>query len=241
MSGGLSPLVAYAAGALTILSPCVLPLVPIVLGSAAQRHRWGPLALALGLVASFTLTGFIIATIGASAGLNTQTIRLWSAILLLIVGIVLIVPRWQALFEHAAGPLANWAGERQARLERFGLAGQAGIGVLLGLVWSPCVGPTLGAATLLAAQGKNLGQVALVMAAFALGIATVLLILALFAQSLLARWRGRLMAAGTRGRRVLGVLIVLVGLLIITGADHHLETAIIDVLPDWVTNLSTSL
>lgn len=241
MSGSLSPAVAYAAGALTILSPCVLPLIPIVLGSAAQRHRWGPLALALGLVASFTLTGFAIATIGASAGLNPITIRLWSAVLLLIVGVVLVVPRLQALFEHAAGPLANWAGERQARLEQFGLAGQAGIGVLLGLVWSPCVGPTLGAATVLAAQGKDLGQVALVMGAFALGIATVLLILALFAQTLMARWRGRLMEAGTRGRRVLGVLIVLVGVLIITGTDHQLEAVIIGVLPDWVTDLSTSL
>lgn len=241
MSGNLSPLVAYAAGALTILSPCVIPLVPIVLGSAAQRHRWGPLALALGLVASFTLTGFVIATIGASSGLNAQTIRISSAVLLLIVGIVLIVPKLQAVFEHAAGPLASWAGERQARLEQFGLAGQAGIGVLLGLVWSPCVGPTLGAATLLAAQGKNLGQVALVMAAFALGIATVLLVVALLAQSVLARWRGRLMAAGTRGRRVLGVLIALVGVLIVTGLDHRLEAAVIGVLPDWVANLTTSL
>ena len=241
MSGSLSPIVAYAAGALTILSPCVLPLVPIVLGSAAQRHRWGPLALALGLVASFTLTGFLIATVGASIGLNTETVRLWSAVLLLVVGIVLIVPRLQAQFEHAAGPLANWAGERQARLERFGLAGQAGIGVLLGLVWSPCVGPTLGAATVLAAQGKNLSQVALVMAAFALGIASVLLVIALLAQSVLTRWRSKLMSAGTRGKRVLGGLIALVALLIITGTDHSLEAVIIGVLPDWVTNLTTSL
>lgn len=241
MSGSLSPIIAYAAGALTILSPCVIPLVPIVLGSAAQRHRWGPLALALGLVTSFTATGFIIATVGASIGLNTETIRWWTAVLLLIVGIVLIVPRLQAMFEHAAGPLASWAGERQARLERFGLAGQAGIGVLLGLVWSPCVGPTLGAATVLAAQGKDLGQVAQVMAAFALGIASVLVIVALLAQNVLARWRGRLMSAGTRGRRVLGVLIVLVAALIITGTDHKLEAAVIGVLPDWVTNLTTSL
>lgn len=241
MSGSLSPLVAYAAGALTILSPCVLPLVPIVLGSAAQRHRWGPLALALGLVVSFTATGFMVATLGASIGLDSQSVRVWSAVLLLLVGVVLIVPGLQHLFERAAGPLANWASERQARLERFGLAGQAGIGVLLGLVWSPCVGPTLGAATVLAAQGKNLGEVALVMGAFALGIATVLLILALFAQRLLSRWRGRLMAAGTGGRRVLGALIVLVGALILTGTDHNLEAAVIGVLPDWVTNLTTSL
>lgn len=241
MNNHLNPLVAYVAGVLTILSPCVIPLVPIVLGSAAQRHRLGPLALALGLVASFTLAGFAIATIGASIGLDSETIRTWSAVFLLIIGVILLVPALQTFFEHIIGPLANWAGERQARLERFGLAGQAGIGVLLGLVWSPCVGPTLGAATLLAAQGKNLGQVAFVMLAFALGIATVLLVMALATQSLLARWRGRLMSAGTRGRRILGALIVVVGVLIVTGMDRSLETAVLGVLPDWVTNLTTSL
>lgn len=241
MGSHLHPLVAYAAGALTILSPCVLPLVPIVLGSAAQRHRWGPLALAAGLVLSFTLTGFALATIGASAGLDGGTIRWWSALLLLLVGVVLLVPAWQTRFEHAFSPVANWAGERQAKLERFGLAGQAGIGVLLGLVWSPCVGPTLGAATVLAAQGKDLSEVAFVMLAFALGIASVLLAMAFVAQSALARWRGRLMSAGAQGRRVLGVLLVLVGVLIMSGADHRLETALIGVTPDWVSNLTTSL
>jgi cytochrome c-type biogenesis protein len=241
MSGNLNPLVAYAAGVLTILSPCVIPLVPIVLGSAAQRHRLGPLALSLGLVASFTLMGFAVATIGASIGLDSETVRTWSAGLLLLVGVVLVVPPLQHFFERLITPLANWAGERQARLERFGLLGQAGIGVLLGLVWSPCVGPTLGAATVLAAQGRNLAQVAFVMLAFALGIATVLMAMALATQSLLARWRGKLMSAGTRGRRVLGALIVLVGVLIISGTDRYLEATIVGVLPDWVTILTTSL
>jgi cytochrome c-type biogenesis protein len=241
MSGQLNPLVAYVAGVLTILSPCVIPLVPIVLGSAAQRHRLGPLALALGLVASFTLVGFAVATVGASIGLDSEAVRTWSAVLLLLVGVVLVVPGLQHLFERLISPLANWAGERQARLERFGLMGQAGIGVLLGLVWSPCVGPTLGAATVLAAQGKDLAQVAFVMMAFALGIATVLLVMALATQNLLARWRGRLMSAGARGRQVLGALIVLVGMLILTHSDRYLEAAIVGVLPDWVTNLTTSL
>jgi cytochrome c biogenesis protein CcdA len=241
MHHNLNPLVAYLAGVLTILSPCVIPLVPIVLGSAAQRHRFGPLALALGLVASFTLAGFAIATIGASVGLDSASIRTWSAVLLLLIGVILLVPALQTWFEHLIAPLANLAGERQARLERFGLAGQAGIGVLLGLVWSPCVGPTLGAATVLAAQGRNLGQVAFVMLAFALGIASVLLVMAFATQSLLSRWRGRLMSAGTRGRRVLGGLIVVVGALIVTGLDRSLETAVLGVLPDWLTNLTTSL
>lgn len=72
MSNALNPVLAYAAGALTILSPCVLPLVPIVLGSAAQRHRFGPLALATGLVISFSLTGFALATVGEAAGIDVR-------------------------------------------------------------------------------------------------------------------------------------------------------------------------
>ena len=241
MSGALNPALAFAAGALTILSPCVLPLVPIVLGSAAQKHRFGPLALAVGLVVSFTVTGFVLATLSDTLGLDGDLFRTVGAVLLLLIGIALIVPQVQALAERAAAPLANWAGQRQARLERFGLAGQAGIGVLLGLVWSPCVGPTLGAATLLAVQGQDLGEVALVMAAFGLGIAAVLLAIGLAARSLMARWRGRLMSAGKGGKRVLGVLVAAVGVLILTGGDRVFEGLVVSISPEWLTNLTTAI
>ena len=232
---------AYAAGALTILSPCVLPLVPIVLGSAAQKHRLGPFALAAGLVVSFTATGFLLATLGDALGLDGDLFRIVGAVALIAVGVALILPRVQALAERAAGPLANWAGQRQDRLERFGLVGQAGIGVLLGLVWSPCVGPTLGAATVLAAQGQDLGEVAVVMAAFGLGIASVLLLIGLAARSLLAKWRGRLSSAGNRGKKILGTLVIAVGLLIISGADHGFEALVLGLSPDWLTDLTTSI
>jgi cytochrome c biogenesis protein CcdA len=241
MSGAFKPLVAYAAGALTILSPCVLPLVPIVLGSAAQKHRLGPLALAAGLVVSFSVTGFVIATFGATPGLDGQLYRQVGAVLLLGIGLTLVAPRLQALMERAAWPLANWGGRRQVELERFGLAGQAGIGGLLGLVWSPCVGPTLGAATLLAAQGRDLGEVALVMAGFGCGIASVLLVIVMTARSLIMRWRGRIMTAGNGGRKALGVLVITVGLLLITGGDHLLEGWLVSASPDWLIDLTTSI
>jgi cytochrome c-type biogenesis protein len=241
VSSALNPVLAYAAGALTILSPCVLPLVPIILGSAAQKHRFGPLALAGGLVISFTVTGFVIATVGESLGLDNDVIRLVGAAVLGLIGLALVVPQFQRISERLATPLASWAGARQAGLERFGLAGQAGIGVLLGLVWSPCVGPTLGAATVLAAQGQDLAEVAFVMAAFGLGIATVLLLFALVARSALTRWRGRLMSAGSGGKKALGGLLVAVGLLIFTGTDHLIEGTILSVSPDWLTNLTTAI
>lgn len=237
----LNPVLAYAAGALTILSPCVLPLVPIVLGSAGQSHRYGPLALAAGLVLSFTGVGFALATVGAASGFDGDWVRYFGAALLLLAGIALLVPKLQYWLQGAAAPLSAWASERQSGLERFGLAGQFGIGALLGLVWSPCVGPTLGAATVLAAQGQNLGAVALTMAAFGLGIATVLVVLAMATKSLLAQWRGKLMTAGSGGKRVLGTLLAVVGVLIITGGDHLIEGVLVTITPDWLADLTTSI
>ncbi|HEV7234182.1 MAG TPA: cytochrome c biogenesis CcdA family protein [Sphingorhabdus sp.] len=241
MSGSLNPLLAYAAGMLTILSPCVLPLVPIVLASAGQAHRWGPFALAAGLVVSFTGIGFLVATAGVSSGIDGDAFRMLGAVLLVAAGLLLLVPQAQSWLTRVATPLADWANARQARMERFGLAGQAGIGVLLGLVWSPCIGPTLGAATVLAAQGTDLGGVALVMAAFGLGIATVLVALALVTRGLLQRWRGRLMQAGGRGKVVLGGVLMVVGLLVFTGGDKLIESAIIAASPDWLIEASTAV
>jgi cytochrome c-type biogenesis protein len=239
MASGLSPVLAFGAGALTILSPCVLPLVPIVLSSAAQRHRFGPLALATGLVLSFTTVGFLVATLGASSGFDGEIIRIFGAVMLVVAGIFLLSSKAQALATRLATPLANWGNARQDGLERFGLGGQAGIGVLLGIVWSPCVGPTLGAATVLAAQGENLGEVALVMLAFGMGIATVLLVLATLTRSALSRWRGRMMATGATGKNMLGGLLVFVGVLIFTGYDRVLEGVLVTASPDWLTELTT--
>ncbi|MBC2668475.1 cytochrome c biogenesis CcdA family protein [Novosphingobium piscinae] len=241
MADVLSPVLAYAAGALTILSPCILPLVPIVLGSAAQAHPRGPLALAGGLVGSFTLTGLLLATLGTASGFEGDWVRLAGAALLIAAGLALVVPAAQGLLTRAAAPLAVWANARQAGMERYGLAGQAAIGVLLGLVWSPCVGPTLGAATVLAAQGENLSMVGLTMAAFGCGIASVLLALAFATRSLLAQWRGRLMRAGGTGKRVLGGLLMVVGMLIITGGDKLIEGVLVSASPDWLVDLTTSI
>lgn len=241
MADVLSPMLAFAAGALTILSPCVLPLVPIVLGSAAQAHRRGPLALAAGLVVSFTLTGFLLATLGAASGFDGDWVRLFGAALLVAAGVALLVPSVQAMLTRAATPLADWANAQQAGMERYGLAGQTAIGVLLGLVWSPCVGPTLGAATVLASQGENLAMVAVTMAAFGLGIASVLLVLASATRALLARWRGRLMTAGGAGKQVLGGLLMLVGVLIFTGGDKLVEGVLVAASPDWLVDLTTAI
>ena len=236
----LNPLLGFAAGALTILSPCVLPLVPIVLNSALQKSKWGPLVLSAGLVLSFTVVGFLIAAVGVSSGFDASIVAQFGAILLVTVGLVLLVPAAQNALTKLASPLANWASQKQQGLERFGLFGQAMIGVLLGLIWSPCVGPTLGAATVLAAEGKDLVSAATVMFAFGLGIASVLLALAFATRTLLSRWRGTMMSAGGRGKAVLGGILVAVGVMVLTGADKYIEGTLVQMSPDWLIDLTVS-
>lgn len=230
---------ALLAGVLSTLSPCVLPLLPIVLGAAASEHRLGPAALAAGLAISFTAIGLFVATIGFAAGLDTGFFRLVAATLLIGVGVVLLVPRLQEQFALAAAPASNWAGGYADNFAPTSLAGQFGLGLLLGAVWSPCVGPTLGAASILAAKGEDLGQVALTMLAFGLGAALPLLLIGLLSREAMQRWRARLMETGRTGKTILGLLLVTVGLLVASDLDKRIETILVDASPVWLTELTT--
>jgi cytochrome c biogenesis protein CcdA len=230
---------AFLAGCLSVLSPCVLPLLPIVLGTAASEHRLGPLALAGGLAISFTAIGLFVATVGFAMGLDTDVFRTISAVLLIAVGVLLLVPRLQEQFAVAAGPVSQWAGGYLDNFAATGLVGQFGLGLLLGAVWSPCVGPTLGAASLLAAKGENLGQVAITMLAFGIGAALPLMLLGFLSREAMQRWKGRMMEAGRGGKALLGVLLLAIGVLIASGLDKRLETALVDASPDWLTTLTT--
>jgi cytochrome c-type biogenesis protein len=230
---------ALLAGVLSVLSPCVLPLLPIVLGTAASQHRLGPAALAAGLALSFTAIGLFVATIGFAAGLDTGVFRTVSAVLLIGVGAVLLVPRLQEQFALAAAPVSNWAGFYADSFTPGGLAGQFGLGLLLGAVWSPCVGPTLGAASVLAAKGEDLVQVALTMLAFGIGAALPLMLLGTLSREAMMRWRGRLMETGRTGKTLLGLVLIAVGLLVATNLDKRLETILVDASPEWLTQLTT--
>jgi len=230
---------AAAAGVLSALSPCVLPLVPIVLGSAATEHRHGPLALAAGLALSFTAVGLFIATAGFAMGLDAGAFRLMGGMLMLVLGLVLMMPRMQAQLAVAAGPIGNWTEQHLSGFSTAGLRGQFAVGALLGVVWAPCVGPTLGAASVMAARGENLGEVALTMLVFGIAAAAPLLLLGSLSREAFVRMRGRLLASGTGAKRLLGGAILLVGLLILSGADKRLETWLIDVSPLWLSELTT--
>ena len=232
---------ALVAGVLSTLSPCVLPLVPIVIGTAATELRYGPLALASGLALSFTAIGLFVATLGFAVGLDASVFRTAAAVILIGLGIVLLAPTLQQQVAVAAGPAGNWVQNQFGRFSSAGLRGQFGVGLLLGAVWSPCAGPTLGAASVLASQGTNLLEVALTMALFGIGAALPLLIIGTLSRAHMMRLRGRLMSAGQGLRTAMGALLVAVGIAVITGADKTIEAWLVERSPQWLTWLTTSV
>lgn len=230
---------AFIAGILSILSPCVLPLLPIVLGAAAAQHRLGPLALSGGLALSFTVIGLAVASLGVTLGLDTSVFRSTAAVLLVGIGAILLVPAFQARFALAATPLAGWTEQRFGGFSREGWGGQFGVGLLLGAVWSPCVGPTLGAASLAASQAGNLPWVGLTMLAFGLGAALPLMALGTLSREAMLGWRDRMRHAGGPIKQAFGALLVVAGVLILSGYDKRIETVLVDASPAWLTSLTT--
>lgn len=230
---------ALLAGVLSTLSPCVLPLLPIVVGTAMGEHRYGPVALATGLALSFVAIGLFVATIGFAIGLDQDVFRSVSAVMLIAVGGLLLAPRLQSQFALAAGPVSNWIQSGTGGLSTTGLRGQFIVGVMLGAVWAPCVGPTLGAASVLAAKGENLGAVALTMLAFGIGAALPLVAIGTMSREVQARWRGRLMAMGANGKKAMGAILLGVGVLILSGLDKRIEALLVEASPAWLTELTT--
>ena len=152
--------------------------------------------LAMGLAVSFVAIGLFVATVGYSIGLDTELFRNVAAALMIAVGVILLVPRFQERLALAGAPLATWSDRHFSASRQGGLSGQISVGLLLGAVWSPCVGPTLGAASILAAQGRDLGEVVATMLAFGLGAALPLAALGLLSREAVLRWRTRLTSGG---------------------------------------------
>jgi cytochrome c biogenesis protein CcdA len=229
----------FLAGLFSVLSPCVLPILPLVLGAALAVNRAGVVLLAVGMALSFVVVGMFIATIGFAIGIDGDALRWVSALLLGAFGLVLLLSGLQTAFARAVAPVGNASNRLLARLAPSGAGGQFVLGLILGAVWSPCVGPTLGAASLLAAQRQNLGAVAAVMLAFGLGAAIPLLVLGTLSRAAMLRWRGRMLQVGRAGKMLVGGVSLAVALLIVTGLDRSLEVGLVEASPDWLTALTT--
>ena len=232
---------AYAAGLLTLINPCVLPVLPIVLATALQASRHGPAVLALGMSLSFVGLGMAVTVFGYAIGLTQEDIAKGGALLMVGFGLVLLVPRFSAVFSTATAGVAASADSGLDTVDRATLRGQFLGGLLLGAVWSPCIGPTLGGAISLASQGVNLLWAGLIMVAFALGVSTVILCLGYGARTTLQRRQAFMRRVAHAARPAMGGVFVAVGLALLFNLHHMIEAWLLGVMPGWLLDLSVSL
>ncbi len=232
-------LLALLSGALTVLSPCVLPLLPIVLACALSEHRYAPLALIGGLVVAFTLSGLAVAGAVQAFGIEPESLRAASAGLLLLFGAMLLSSGLRARIASWAGHAAKPIASRAARFRPRGVPGYFVLGALLGAAWTPCAGPTLGAAISLAASGATALRGAATMAMFAVGAALPLIGLAYGSRQSIAVRRALLGKTANIAQPVLGAALALLAALMLLGADRVLEAKLVNILPEWLLRLTT--
>src|SRR4051794_1576702 len=204
--------IGFAAGLITAVSPCVLPVLPIVLAGGATGSGRRPLAIVAGLVASFTLFTLTASVILSALGLPQDFLRNVAIGLLFLLALTLLVPQVGVLIERPFAFLTRRTGGD--------LGGGFLLGASLGLVFVPCAGPVLATITVLAAQRK-IGFDAVVLTLFyALGAGLVLLAIALGGQRVSKRLRAR----GETLRRVAGVVLAASAVAIVFDLDTSLQT-----------------
>ena len=232
---------AYLAGLLTLINPCVLPVLPIVLASSLQTDRRAPIALAAGMSVSFVTLGLGVAALGPVLGLNDETVSQVAAVMMIGFGLVMLVPTLGGGFAVATAGLSARADAGMTAASDAGLPGQFIGGALLGAVWSPCIGPTLGAAIALASQGQDLGRAFAIMASFALGISTLILAIAYGARRLLQRHQAGLRQFASRAKPIMGAVFALIGLALLARLNHRIDGWLLLVLPPWLVDFSVSI
>lgn len=228
-----------AAGSLTTLSPCVFPILPLVLGGAVQGNRLAPLAMGVGMAGSFALIGVLLGALGPALGIDSEHVRVFGAWLLIGFGLVMLVPFLNQRFSEWMLPIASGANTASARLDGGSLWGALLLGGVLGLVWSPCSGPLLASAlTLVASEGGAL-RGGIILGVFGLGAAIPLVAVAYASRRGFNAARGWVLARIDGIKKAFGVLILLTGIAILSGADKWLEAQVVDILPEAWVNATT--
>lgn len=234
-------LMSLLAGGATTLSPCVLPILPLVAGSAIQRNKYGPLYMAIGMIFAFTFVGVGIANLSTTLGITASGIRVLSAYIFIVTSFAFITPWGRKIFKKLMTPISGKADQLASKAEGSSMISMFLFGALLGVIWSPCSGPTLGVAIGLAVQeGSRLIATAMFLV-FGLGATLPLLLMSYGTRSFLLKRKGTLISLGEKGQYVLGVLILFYGVGILAGWDKWIEIQILKITPDWLTNILVGL
>ncbi len=228
----------YIAGLLTLLNPCVLPVLPVILIAALNQHRLGPLALCAGLSVTFVVIGLLVASVGPALGVDDVVVSRVASVLMIVFGLILLVPALSSRFTMVASSASNSMAMSSADIDDTGLRGQFITGLLLGAVWSPCIGPTLGGAISLASQGNNVVWAGMIMISFAFGVSSIILLLATLSREALFKRRETMQKIAQYARPATGAILILLGLFLLFQFQHYVEAWAVQNLPYWLQDLS---
>lgn len=229
----------FIAGNVAILSPCVLPAVPFVVSSAFQEHKLGPAVLSSGMLTSFVTVAVTLEAFGSVLGIDNDSLKTSSSFLLILMGLFFLSEKLQSLTQVRLGNISNKANNLLNNSRRRGLFGQFVIGALIGVVWSPCIGPTLGSALGLAAQADTRASGFFLVLVYALGIIIPFLTIAYSARYISIN-HFKFFSPGKTSKRLMGILMIGFGISTLTGFDKFLESRIFEMIPEstlaWLTS-----
>jgi cytochrome c biogenesis protein CcdA/thiol-disulfide isomerase/thioredoxin len=223
--------VAFIAGLVTAVSPCVLPILPIVLATGADGDRRRPYLVIAGLIASFSFFTLASVQIIQALHLPSSTLRDIAIAVIAVFGLTLLVPAISRAWERLTARVPAVG----VRLARPGVAGGLITGVGLGLVWTPCAGPILGAITSLAVTAPGSASTLILVIAYSLGAGLPLLAIAVGGRAALSRLHMR--SASAWASRAFGVIVLATAGLMAAGADTALSADLTSALPDWTGTL----
>lgn len=227
-------LFAFIAGFVTILSPCILPILPIVLSGGISGGKKRPIGIVFGFVISFTFFTLFLSSLVTLFGISPDTLRLMSVVIIFSLGTSMFIPQFQLLIERMFTRISS---KVVVKNSGDGFGGGALLGTSLGLVWTPCVGPILASVITLAASNALTTTSLLITLAYSLGTAIPLLLITYGGRALLQKipW---LLKNTITIQRIFGIVMMIVSIGIYFNIDRSFQSYILDVFPNYGTNLT---
>lgn len=218
---------AILAGILTVGAPCILPLLPILLGSSIGGSKTRPLFIASGFALTFAALGLTLSYLTTALTIDPTILRHIAVVLLAMFGLLML---WPTPFEKLTAYLSTFSTKATGWSQAAGNGNIGGfvLGVTLGIIWTPCAGPVLGSILTLIATQSDLAAASVLLIAYAIGAAIPMLLIAYGGQ--LAARKVRALAPYTvRIQQIFGVIIILMAVAIYFGYDTVLQTKILDI------------
>lgn len=228
----LQILFAILAGVLTIGAPCILPLLPILLGaSVGQKSKTRPLLISLGFVVSFSAVGLLLSVLINQFHITPDLLRKIAVAALGIFGLFMIWPLPFELLTQHLNKLINRANQMSGRAGSGNWGGFV-LGLMLGIIWTPCAGPILGSILTLIATSKDLVKAGLLLVAYAIGAGIPMLIIAYGGQYVTTKVR--ILAQYSRLiQQIFGVLILALAVAMYYQYDLVIQAKLLDLFPSW--------